>query len=148
MTITQFDVQRSIPAIYHVIFRLEDSRTGTTDMEPSRLRNPVIAVELALLLLLATLWGASYTFIKLGVATNPPVTLIAARTSIAGVLLLVIMRWARNAKRCHDMEALPVSGLPQQRDPMDTDCMGRTLRGCGADKLSSTRRLRRSSHSF
>lgn len=51
-----------------------------------------MAVELALLLLLATLWGGSYSFIKLGVATIPPITLIAARTSIAGVLLLVIMR--------------------------------------------------------
>jgi drug/metabolite transporter (DMT)-like permease len=50
-------------------------------------------VEIALLVLLATLWGASYTFIKLGVATIPPITLIAARTSIAGLLLLSIMRW-------------------------------------------------------
>jgi drug/metabolite transporter (DMT)-like permease len=50
-------------------------------------------VEIALLALLATLWGASYTFIKLGVATIPPVTLIAARTLIAGMLLLAIMRW-------------------------------------------------------
>jgi drug/metabolite transporter (DMT)-like permease len=49
--------------------------------------------ELALLLLLATLWGASYSFIKVGVATIPPVTLIAGRTLIAGVLLLLIMRW-------------------------------------------------------
>ena len=37
--------------------------------------------------------GRTYTFIKLGVATIPPVTLIAARTSIAGLLLLAIMRW-------------------------------------------------------
>ena len=51
------------------------------------------AVDFALLALLATLWGASYTFIKLGVATIPPITLIAARTMIAGVLLLIIMRW-------------------------------------------------------
>src|SRR3954466_3040488 len=51
------------------------------------------ATELALLLLLATLWGASYTFIKLGVATIPPLTLIAARTLIAGLLLLAILRW-------------------------------------------------------
>jgi drug/metabolite transporter (DMT)-like permease len=50
-------------------------------------------VEIALLALLATLWGASYTFIKLGVATIPPLTLIAARTLIAGMLLLAIMRW-------------------------------------------------------
>jgi drug/metabolite transporter (DMT)-like permease len=51
------------------------------------------AVELALLALLATLWGASYTFIKLGVATIAPITLIAARTLIAGLLLLAVMRW-------------------------------------------------------
>jgi drug/metabolite transporter (DMT)-like permease len=49
--------------------------------------------ELALLLLLATLWGASYSFIKVGVATIPPITLIAGRTLIAGALLLLIMRW-------------------------------------------------------
>ena len=52
-----------------------------------------IAAELTLLVLLATLWGASYTFIKIGVATIPPITLIAARTFIAGLLLLSIMRW-------------------------------------------------------
>lgn len=45
-----------------------------------------------LLALLATVWGASYTFIKLGVATIPPVTLIAARTVIAGVVLLAVLR--------------------------------------------------------
>lgn len=58
----------------------------------SRQEGTSIAVELALLVALATLWGGSYTFIKLGVATIPPITLIAARTAIAGVLLLVVMR--------------------------------------------------------
>lgn len=62
-------------------------------MEQTHPRQPNMAVELALLLALATLWGASYTFIKLGVATIPPITLIAARTLVAGLLLLVIMRW-------------------------------------------------------
>ena len=47
---------------------------------------------LALLLLLSALWGSSYAFIKLGVATIPPVTFIAARTVIAGLLLLAILR--------------------------------------------------------
>lgn len=51
-----------------------------------------IIVELGLLLLLATLWGASYSFIKIGVATIPPITLIAARTLIAGLILIVIIR--------------------------------------------------------
>jgi drug/metabolite transporter (DMT)-like permease len=54
---------------------------------------PSLGGELALLVVLATLWGGSYTFIKLGVATIPPVTLIAGRTLIAGLLLLLIMHW-------------------------------------------------------
>lgn len=60
-------------------------------MEETPSRDPVIAAELLLLLVLATLWGGSYIFIKLGVATIPPITLIAARTLIAGVLLLFVM---------------------------------------------------------
>ena len=62
-------------------------------MEATIARNPTISIELLLLFLLATLWGGSYTFIKLGVATIPPVTLIAGRTTIAGLLLLLIMHW-------------------------------------------------------
>lgn len=53
---------------------------------------PRLGLDYALLGMLATLWGASYTFIKLGIATIPPVTLIAARTLIAGLLLLAILR--------------------------------------------------------
>jgi drug/metabolite transporter (DMT)-like permease len=49
--------------------------------------------DLALLVLLATLWGASYTFIKIGVESIPPVTLIAARTAIAAVVLLGVLHW-------------------------------------------------------
>jgi drug/metabolite transporter (DMT)-like permease len=49
-------------------------------------------LELLLLLGLATLWAASYTFIKIGVATIPPVTLIAARTLIAGAILVLVLR--------------------------------------------------------
>jgi drug/metabolite transporter (DMT)-like permease len=71
-------------------------------MDETDLRRPNMAFELALLLLLATLWGASYTFIKLGVATIPPITLIAARTGIAGLLLLVIMR-ARGVRMPRDV---------------------------------------------
>jgi drug/metabolite transporter (DMT)-like permease len=64
-----------------------------TNMEPGPARQPEMARELALLVLLATLWGGSYTFIKLGVATISPITLIAARTAIAGALLVIIMHW-------------------------------------------------------
>src|SRR5215468_6408887 len=49
------------------------------------------AREYALLVILAILWGASYAFIRLGVATIPPVTLIAARTLIGGALLFVLL---------------------------------------------------------
>lgn len=55
--------------------------------------NPNLKKELALLLALSTLWGASYSFIKIGVETIPPVTLIAARTFIAGIILLAIIQW-------------------------------------------------------
>ncbi|MEW6257253.1 MAG: EamA family transporter [Pseudomonadota bacterium] len=48
--------------------------------------------ELALLLALSTLWGASYSFIRLGVETIPPITLIAGRTVLAGALLLLVLR--------------------------------------------------------
>ncbi|MFV3128865.1 DMT family transporter [Niveispirillum sp. KHB5.9] len=54
---------------------------------------PLMIKELALLLVLATLWGSSYTFIKVGVETIPPVTLIAVRTLIAGSILLAVMAW-------------------------------------------------------
>jgi drug/metabolite transporter (DMT)-like permease len=49
--------------------------------------------EHVLLLVLATLWGASYALIKVGVETIPPVTLIAGRTLIAAALLLAVVRW-------------------------------------------------------
>lgn len=52
-----------------------------------------MSTDLALLGVLALLWGASYTFIKIGVETIPPVTFIAARTLIAGAILLTIIRW-------------------------------------------------------
>ncbi len=51
-----------------------------------------LVVELILLVTLAAIWSTSYTFIKIGVTTIPPVTLIAARTLIAGLLLLAILR--------------------------------------------------------
>jgi drug/metabolite transporter (DMT)-like permease len=53
---------------------------------------PGIAKELALLVLLSILWGASYTFIRIGVETIPPLTLIAARTLIAGGVLAAVIR--------------------------------------------------------
>jgi drug/metabolite transporter (DMT)-like permease len=65
---------------------------GRKPLADSMNRGPNLAIELTLLGILATLWGASYSFIKIGVETIPPVTLIAARTFIAGSLLLAVMR--------------------------------------------------------
>jgi drug/metabolite transporter (DMT)-like permease len=56
---------------------------------------PNRTTEIAFLLALAALWGGSYTFIKIGVETIPPLTLIAARTLIAGLVLLAVIRWRR-----------------------------------------------------
>ncbi len=50
-----------------------------------------MAKELSLLLLLSGLWGASYSFIKIGVETIPPITLIAARTLIASAILVLFL---------------------------------------------------------
>lgn len=52
-----------------------------------------MGLELALLVLLALLWGSSYLFIKIAVKTIPPVTLIAARVSGATVFLLLALAW-------------------------------------------------------
>mgnify|MGYP000603130616 CR=1 FL=1 len=52
---------------------------------------PNMSVELALLLALATLWGASYTFIKLGADANPAVsTSMAAWRNRLGFTILTL----------------------------------------------------------
>ncbi len=53
---------------------------------------PNLILEITLLLIVATFWGASYTFIKIGIQTIPPITFIAGRTMIAGAVLLIILR--------------------------------------------------------
>ncbi len=50
-----------------------------------------LKTELALLVLLALLWGSSYLFIKVAVAEIPPVTLIALRVLGAAFFLLVVL---------------------------------------------------------
>src|SRR3954467_15632032 len=53
---------------------------------------PRRTVQFILPALLALVWGGSYAFIKIGVASIPPITLIAGRTLMAGAILLAIMR--------------------------------------------------------
>lgn len=45
----------------------------------------------ALLLALVAMWGSSFMFTKLGVATVPPLTLVACRLSIAAFVLVVLL---------------------------------------------------------
>jgi drug/metabolite transporter (DMT)-like permease len=49
-----------------------------------------LAFEIGLLLLLSLIWGSSFTLIKLAVATIPPFTMVAARVTIAAMLLILI----------------------------------------------------------
>jgi drug/metabolite transporter (DMT)-like permease len=48
--------------------------------------------EYALLALLALLWGSSYTWIKIGLESLPPVTFMASRVLLGSVLLFGMMR--------------------------------------------------------
>lgn len=47
--------------------------------------------ELALLVVLAFLWGSSYLLIRVALDTIPPITLIAVRVLIAALFLLIVM---------------------------------------------------------
>jgi drug/metabolite transporter (DMT)-like permease len=51
---------------------------------------PNMKRELALLALLALLWGGSYPLIKIAVTDIPPITLIAMRVSVAASVLLAV----------------------------------------------------------
>ncbi len=50
------------------------------------------SLELALLGLLALLWGSSYFFIRVAVTEIPPLTLIATRVVIATAFLMIVIR--------------------------------------------------------
>ena len=48
--------------------------------------------DIALLVLLALLWGSSFTWIKVAVETIPPASLTAGRIALAAVILLAVVR--------------------------------------------------------
>jgi len=50
-----------------------------------------ISFEIALLILLAGLWGSSYLLLKVALQTIPPITVVAIRVSVAAVFLTVIL---------------------------------------------------------
>ena len=92
----------------HEAFSLPDHAMNYDD-DATRL-----TTELALLLALSTLWGASYAFIKIGVETIPPLTLIAARphrwSVIAGDCS---MAWRGASEGYRHLASVLSAGLPQ-----------------------------------
>jgi drug/metabolite transporter (DMT)-like permease len=65
------------------------------------------------LLLLGAIWGASYLFIKVGVAEIPPFTFVAGRTLIAGLALVAVLALRRESlpRTRRDWIALAAMGL-------------------------------------
>ncbi|HHX44096.1 MAG TPA: DMT family transporter [Chloroflexi bacterium] len=57
------------------------------------------STDLALLLLLSAIWGASFLFIKIGVSEIGPVTFSALRMLIGAVVLAIIVRARRQPER-------------------------------------------------
>lgn len=51
------------------------------------------AAAWSLLLALAAMWGSSFLFNKLGLATVPPATLVAGRLALGALILVAVMRW-------------------------------------------------------
>jgi drug/metabolite transporter (DMT)-like permease len=75
--------------------------------------------EIGLLLLLALIWGSSFTLIKVALPTIPPFTMVAARVTIAAVLLVAIARVQGHSLpgRGPIWEAFFVQGLLQSAVP-------------------------------
>jgi drug/metabolite transporter (DMT)-like permease len=79
----------------------------------------VLTVELGFLALLALLWGASHTLIKVAVETIPPFTIVAARVSMAAILLMLAARYrqlvlpgSRHAWGLFFLQALLLNAVP------------------------------------
>jgi drug/metabolite transporter (DMT)-like permease len=65
--------------------------TDSPGTEARRNAGSARALDYALLGVLATLWGTSYTWIKIALQTMAPLTLVAGRLAIATVLLCVFV---------------------------------------------------------
>lgn len=78
------------------------------------------AAEFALLAGVSLTWGTSYMFTKIAVSAIPPLTVIAARTSLAAVVMIALMVLTGHAKRLglRDLAALAVVGLTVNAAPL------------------------------
>ncbi|MCW5851513.1 MAG: hypothetical protein KIT87_15685 [Anaerolineae bacterium] len=70
------------------------------------------------IILLGSIWGASYLFIKLGVAVMPPATFVLGRVVIAGLVSLAIMNAHPAAQHAGRLGHLRRHGPPQRRDSL------------------------------
>jgi drug/metabolite transporter (DMT)-like permease len=71
---------------------------------PARDKTAVSSRELALLVLLGLLWGMPYALTKLALATIPPITMVAARVSLAAATLWLFVYLSR--KTIPDLRSL------------------------------------------
>ena len=100
-----------------------------------------LPLEIALLLLLSLIWGGSFTLIKVAIVTIPPFTMVAARVTIAAVVLaLVAMAQGHALPRQKQMwGALFVQGLLQSALPFTLISWGEMHIGSGlAGVLNAT----------
>ena len=91
--------------------------TSVTEPLPSDrgARQTNIALEIALLALLSLIWGGSFTLIKVAIDTVPPLTMVAARVTVAALLLVLLARLRGYAlpRDAATWAALLVQGLLQ-----------------------------------
>lgn len=96
---------------------------------PLALSKPnALPVEIGLLLLLSLIWGSSFTLIKVALATIPPVTMVAARVTIAALLLICVATAQGHAlaRQRSFWAALLVQGLLQSALPFTLISWGET----------------------
>ncbi|QQO14373.1 EamA family transporter [Bradyrhizobium diazoefficiens] len=87
-----------------------------------------LALEIGLLLLLSLIWGSSFTLIKVALATIPPFTMVAARVTIAAILLICIATAQGHSlpRRISVWLAFLVQGLLQSALPFTLISWGET----------------------
>lgn len=73
------------------------TETTTPPAVTTASRSTFTAGDAGLFLLLSATWGLSFVFIKVSVGALSPLWVVAARTSIGGAVLLVIL-WARGGR--------------------------------------------------
>ncbi|QQO18450.1 EamA family transporter [Bradyrhizobium diazoefficiens] len=62
----------------------------STQVQQTMSQQTSLAVEIGLLLLLSLIWGSSFTLIKVAIPSIPPFTMVAARVTIAAILLVLL----------------------------------------------------------